>query len=784
MSWLQAHCAKIASGVMGPSLPNVLPSRHFDPIHYWEENDLALALSLTAHLAMYVLISFYRLAWKGVFVLRQDYMWLCKHQQGSIGHPTHSYGTNRARYDHADSRRLASSAGKHGRRRRLAGDTYGDEDVVSIPEIDSEAAARLKAIEDGDMQAELKHIDRKYTEQGQVYYAETVEEVIPEQINWWSKFALCLVRHTVQGNPDVIQKVSLQINSQHLKDILKETIKGFPGASFETQEITIDAPYRVLFHYRRELEAAGEDLADDSEAAEHLALLLRFIADEFRETIEETRNLNDQGLISYQYLWTLFRPGTIIFGSMDGQPRAFRLKDYAYSCDPAGLFVENDYVDFDGAAMGYRASKRLLPKFSGTKRICDLSAYPINWHPDAEDIKQQLVARGRRFEALASMGFYRYSGIAIDRSAYEQSKFHVIGRVVVDTKTFHRMNANHAFVVSSFRSDGEERVQRDYVEDENGMQLCDLDPQEEQKLELEPLEDEQCLLATAMVRGFSFTEKKWFDFFVDQLSPPNWDTQCFDQLVLPNTQKQLVRALVTTHSQRQDTFDDIVQGKGKGLVMVLHGPPGVGKTLTAETVAEFCQRPLYMVSSGDLGTKSSSLDKHLSRILDMASTWKAVLLIDEADIFLEQRSLHDLERNSLVSIFLRVLEYYEGILFLTSNRVATFDDAFKSRIHVPLRYNDLTATSRKQIWKNFLDGGKEDDGVDATAGTSAIDEAGYDVLAEAPLNGRQIKNVVRTASSLAQFAGEQLDVAKLQQVITIQSEFERELDTGGVMALS
>lgn len=231
---------------------------------------------------------------------------------------------------------------------------------------------------------------------------------------------------------------------------------------------------------------------------------------------------------------------------------------------------------------------------------------------------------------------------------------------------------------------------------------------------------------------------------------------------------------------------------------VLHGPPGVGKTLSAETVAEYCQRPLYMVSSGDLGTNSSTLDERLSRILDMASTWKAVLLIDEADVFLERRSLHDMERNSLVSIFLRVLEYYEGILFLTSNRVSTFDgayspppfplalpdeqpqltpspspDAFKSRIHVPLKYNDLSVVARKQIWRNFLT--RKDT---AAAGSVHIDEAGYESLAQANINGRQIKNVIRTAKSLAQYAGEALDLAKLQQVIAIQMEFERELGSG------
>ena len=281
------------------------------------------------------------------------------------------------------------------------------------------------------------------------------------------------------------------------------------------------------------------------------------------------------------------------------------------------------------------------------------------------------------------------------------------------------------------------------------------------------------MLANSMVRGFSFSEKRWLDFFVDNTTPVDWNPNCFEQLVLPNAQKDLVKALVATHVQQRLSFDDIVKGKGKGLILVLHGPPGVGKTLTAETVAEYTKRPLYSVSSGDLGTNSSHLDQRLSRILDMASTWKAVLLIDEADIFLERRSLHDLERNSLVSIFLRVLEYYEGILFLTSNRVNTFDDAFKSRIHVPLKYNDLTVSSRKQIWKNFLS---------KIAGSVEVDEEAYDSLAQANINGRQIKNVVRTAKSLAQFHGQKLNREKLEQVIGIQMEFEQELgrtDGGG-----
>ena len=63
-----------------------------------------------------------------------------------------------------------------------------------------------------------------------------------------------------------------------------------------------------------------------------------------------------------------------------------------------------------------------------------------------------------------------------------------------------------------------------------------------------------------------------------------------------------------------------------------------------------------------------------------------MVLLDEADVFLEERTKLDLERNALVSVFLRVLEYYEGILILTSNRIGTFDEAFKSRVQLAIHY--------------------------------------------------------------------------------------------------
>ncbi|TDZ74844.1 hypothetical protein CTRI78_v000413 [Colletotrichum trifolii] len=78
--------------------------------------------------------------------------------------------------------------------------------------------------------------------------------------------------------------------------------------------------------------------------------------------------------------------------------------------------------------------------------------------------------------------------------------------------------------------------------------------------------------------------------------------------------------------------------------------------------------PLYAVSGGARGHEVAQMHDRLSGILKLASHWKAVLLLDEADVFLAQRTITDIERNAIVSIFLRELEYYQGILPLTTNQ--------------------------------------------------------------------------------------------------------------------
>jgi len=341
------------------------------------------------------------------------------------------------------------------------------------------------------------------------------------------------------------------------------------------------------------------------------------------------------------------------------------------------------------------------------------------------------------------------------------------------------------------------------------------------------MSEEQLLMCSPTVLGFSFGDKMWAEFAVDSIHEIIFNTGAFDSLVLPESQKSIVRALVENHSgkgksKKRPGIDDIIRGKGRGLVAVLHGRPGVGKTLTAEGISEYLRKPLYMVSAGELGTDSRMLEHQLSKILDICYGWGAVLLLDEADVFLERRSVHELQRNALVSIFLRQLEYFQGIMFLTTNRVETFDEAFQSRIHIALKYSDLDRKAKRIIWGTFLDmvareeltlaadekgadspqkevvaaasegggentddekdGGKADDEKDGEKDVQLrqiISKVELDGLARHELNGRQIKNVVRTAQALARSMDEPLSLKHLTRVLEVTQEFEHDLKGTG-----
>jgi SpoVK/Ycf46/Vps4 family AAA+-type ATPase len=272
--------------------------------------------------------------------------------------------------------------------------------------------------------------------------------------------------------------------------------------------------------------------------------------------------------------------------------------------------------------------------------------------------------------------------------------------------------------------------------------------------------------------GYCLKEKTWRTFDINRIVDIEFNPTPFESLVLPEGYKDLMLSFVESQIKDGDTFDDVINGKGGGLVILLAGDPGVGKTLSAESIAEKIQAPLFKMELGQINDVEDDDDHyddrrrsraardaedHILNAFELAAKWKAVLLIDECDLYLEKRSDASPKRNRLVSRFLQELEYYPSLLFLTTNREKVLDPAIYSRIHLTINYPALDAPSRRKIWNTFLehDGGAE------------ISESERELLAQINVNGRKIRNLVKTARIMARRRGEPVGFDDVRKVMRI-----------------
>ncbi|UOG90978.1 MAG: AAA family ATPase [Candidatus Thiothrix sulfatifontis] len=182
---------------------------------------------------------------------------------------------------------------------------------------------------------------------------------------------------------------------------------------------------------------------------------------------------------------------------------------------------------------------------------------------------------------------------------------------------------------------------------------------------------------------------------VDDMQPYVYQPELKDKLILPPEQTDLIDILT---AEMDVLMDDIVEGKSGGTTVLCAGPPGVGKTLTAEVYSEIIKRPLYRVHSGQLGLNVGEMETALKNTLTRAQRWGAVMLIDEADVYIKRRQ-DNIAANAVVGVFLRVLEYFNGLLFLTTNRVDDIDEAIISRCIALIKYHPPGLEDRRKIWR-------------------------------------------------------------------------------------
>jgi hypothetical protein len=375
----------------------------------------------------------------------------------------------------------------------------------------------------------------------------------------------------------------------------------------------------------------------------------------------------------------------------------------------------------------------------GFRGLVPLAELPV--HPVTGKDKKFLAERGKKFMRFLKPGTYvAYRGTLTQPSWWNTRTFRADGRVVIDPVSFERQ---------------EPEIWR------NCISTCGVQIETERQGAVprsnSSIDNKDYWRCLPQLYGFSLSVKQWGRLDLDGMSDIQWRDDAWDRLVVEEDKKDLIFSLVKFHGSG---FTDIIEGKGGGTIFLLHGPPGWGKTASAEAVAELLHKPLYSVGVGELGTSTDTLEKKLRNILDVAVIWDAVLLLDEADIFLEERDEHNIERNAMVGVFLRLLEYHNGVLFLTTNRVRKIDQAFYSRISVALHYKKEGKAQR--VWMNLL----------GAAGLNpewAAELSAYDV------NGRQIKNSIRMAMTLAKSKDREINIGDLKRAVTASLNFENDM---------
>ncbi|KAL6714366.1 hypothetical protein ACLMJK_007789 [Lecanora helva] len=603
----------------------------------------------------------------------------------------------------------------------------------------------------------------------------------------------------------------LEIVSHELWDLLKKLLGSDPEHTFQGDPVTLDAPYEAFIHNWRKLEdATREETVDEKEAQvrSDLRLLLDTLSSgsgdaKLDKYFKNRQSNREQKTITFESLWTLFPPGSLVYGkSFLGQDQVLIVQNnmrtwpYISRKQPQWQLACWTY-DWDGKSFSRMSLNIAFDSFEGTKPITSLPFYPIDHHQDPSKLKERLVERGKKYKKLClaergsqmfdykgsiligKKGFsglsggnedddmtessydreYDYSERGPDPNSAASKPSYSEGRVMVDFESYFRYGPSFAKIGSlDLLTENQDCA---CIRCQNNVELNEMYRRRFDKNDgRKEWENEQYMLCPPRILGYILRDKQWAQLEVSSLQEiPSVDpNDSLDRVKLADGEqtKKMILNLVNSHTSADSkdddsglTVDDIVAKKGKGLVILLYGPPGVGKTSTAETVAIAAQKPLFSISVADVGTEAKKVEGNLEKIFALATSWQAILLIDEADVFLESRSKGtgpNTERNALVSVFLRVLEYYQGILMLTTNQIAYFDVAVQSRIHIAIKYGSLTKDQTIEIFEAFLQPLVKKDRV---KNIDKIMKWIKEDVWKVGLDGRQIRNILTSALGIA-----------------------------------
>jgi len=229
--------------------------------------------------------------------------------------------------------------------------------------------------------------------------------------------------------------------------------------------------------------------------------------------------------------------------------------------------------------------------------------------------------------------------------------------------------------------------------------------------------------------------------FIDtrRVEPYLYDVDIEKKLILPHDHKNLIDILLSEEYQSHDA--DFIKGKGNGTLILAMGQAGLGKTLTSEVYAERKKIARLKIHASQLGTDETKIEKKLKEFMALAERWKCILLIDEADVYIRRRD-NDVQHNAIVATMLQQIEYFNGILFMTTNRTEDVDEAILSRCGAILKYTLPDKDMFKQLWEIFISQNHLEDKVSKETLETILKEF-------SSLSGRDVRNIISLVSKYA-----------------------------------
>ncbi|GKZ25446.1 hypothetical protein AbraCBS73388_001077 [Aspergillus brasiliensis] len=613
-----------------------------------------------------------------------------------------------------------------------------------------------------------------------------------------------------QYKPDISigENTYIMISSVPLSQLLCPIIFDH---TFNAAIAHFDAPLAAPIHYHDKvksklMEMEKEQTADSANGSAHITFRDSKLLEEFRAYVRlmdeqvipfcsslRTKTAADNLKVNWANLWHLFVPGeTVYYPEAKDNPSSADYEKLQRSRRPdqrlwrvytrrfrdEEFWVKAYCIDYDGQSYVCVKEWFCIEKYSGKISPSSFPVYPIRFASNANKILDNATASGRSFLEIREAKLLAHSGWSFVPERDETGVIYVSGDVVIDFEETFKSHPSwkpisqlpstyvmdHAKVKTSechvgwYWIEGQELkkhhpmhttwgdahisqlTKRDYCHNQDPF-LSSLMNDEPSKY---ALREEDLHLLPSRLFGYSLQDRNFVSMKLENLRKHKERRDNFRNLIIDPHHERMLRALVESHFRHKDIYEamnitatnqDVVQGKGRGLIILLHGVPGVGKTSTAETIASDFGKPLLPITCGDLGLDPGAVESSLKEIFRVAQQW---------------------------DLFLRVLDYYSGVLFLTTNRVGTVDEAFKSRIHISLYYPYLGLEQTKKIWEVNLNRLEaiENEQTD-TRGPLLIDRQGILEFAtkhynksehgKGRWNGRQIRNAFLIARALAHY---------------------------------